>query len=315
MSGDNVADGQIRSFYDRWLRLEEEKASVSTDLKELFAEAKGNGFDGKALRESFRRVRNADDASVQEHDALVDLYVTSLTRDARVRTREDHDSATNEGGRHETAVRSEHPVSDRRRHHVLDTTAREAVRGDATNDMEGTDRLAHSAVGEPVRSNAPTSDAPAGSAPIPATIHEPAPHGDMRVAADGDGPVPTPSAEPVASSSRAKATKGKAATVAGQHGQPATGMAVADGVASRPSDGGGTVAPIPPETVAQTGAAPGPRSSSQAGGEAVETPADHSKPNPWCRDPDDCGVYASWHFTCLACLRAKAAALGKWEAA
>ena len=34
--------------------------------------------------------------------------------------------------------------------------------------------------------------------------------------------------------------------------------------------------------------------------------ADHSKPNPICRDPDDCGVYASWHLTCEACKRADA---------
>lgn len=36
----------------------------------------------------------------------------------------------------------------------------------------------------------------------------------------------------------------------------------------------------------------------------VESPADHSKPNPICRDPGDCGVYASWHLPCEACKRA-----------
>lgn len=83
MSNDNVADDLLRSGYDRWMRLEEAKAEVAEDLRQLFAELKSNGFTPKALRESFRRVRKADDADQAEHDALVDLYVASLTRDAR----------------------------------------------------------------------------------------------------------------------------------------------------------------------------------------------------------------------------------------
>lgn len=75
----SVADDMLRSGYERWLRLEEEKAAIGEDLKELFAELKGHGFTPKALRESFRRVRNIDDADQQEHDAIVDLYVSSLT--------------------------------------------------------------------------------------------------------------------------------------------------------------------------------------------------------------------------------------------
>lgn len=82
---DSVADDQIRSAYQRWERLEAEKKAISDDLKDLFAELKGNGFTPKALRESFRRVRNINDADQQEHDALVDLYVTALTRGTRAR--------------------------------------------------------------------------------------------------------------------------------------------------------------------------------------------------------------------------------------
>ena len=78
-SGESVADDLLRSGYERWLRLEEDKAAIGEDLKELFAELKGHGFTPKALRESFRRVRNIDDADQQEHDAIVDLYVSSLT--------------------------------------------------------------------------------------------------------------------------------------------------------------------------------------------------------------------------------------------
>lgn len=85
---DSIADDLLRNGYERWLRLEEEKAAIGDDLKELFAELKGQGFTPKALRESFRRVRNADSADQQEHDAIVDLYVASLTRARPARTRE-----------------------------------------------------------------------------------------------------------------------------------------------------------------------------------------------------------------------------------
>lgn len=85
---DSISDDLLRTGYQRWLRLEEEKAAIGDDLKELFAEYKGHGFVPKALRESFRRVRNIDDADQQEHDAIVDLYVTSLTRGTRAYTRE-----------------------------------------------------------------------------------------------------------------------------------------------------------------------------------------------------------------------------------
>lgn len=85
---DSIADDLLRSGYNRWLRLEEEKQAISQDLKELFIELKGNGFTPKALRESFRRVRNINEADQQEHDALVDLYVASLTGARPAHTRE-----------------------------------------------------------------------------------------------------------------------------------------------------------------------------------------------------------------------------------
>lgn len=75
---DSVADDMLRNGYDRWQRLEAEKQAISDDLKELFAELKANGFDGKALRAAFRTVAKADDISAQEHNAVVDLYVSSL---------------------------------------------------------------------------------------------------------------------------------------------------------------------------------------------------------------------------------------------
>lgn len=102
MTSDSIAQDELRSVYDRWLRLEEAKAEVGDGLKELFGEAKGQGWDTKALRASFRRVRDLEDSEkrseVMEVDALVDLYVTSLlgTKLAMRGTRESFDPETGE---------------------------------------------------------------------------------------------------------------------------------------------------------------------------------------------------------------------------
>ena len=86
MSADTVAAGQIRAFFERWQRLEDEKTAISGDLKELFAEAKGNGFDTKVLRKLFRD-QVADSNERSEFEALYDLYAAALNaprvRDAR----------------------------------------------------------------------------------------------------------------------------------------------------------------------------------------------------------------------------------------
>lgn len=94
MSALSVADDQLRSFFERWNRLEEEKTAISEDLKALFAEAKGVGFDTKAMRVVFRE-RAADDSAkleAAELDQICDLYRASLGRarpaSAPARTRE-----------------------------------------------------------------------------------------------------------------------------------------------------------------------------------------------------------------------------------
>lgn len=94
MTALSVADDQLRSFFERWNRLEEEKTAISEDLKALFAEAKGVGFDTKAMRVVFRE-RAADDSAkleAAELDQICDLYRASLGRarpaNAPARTRE-----------------------------------------------------------------------------------------------------------------------------------------------------------------------------------------------------------------------------------
>lgn len=72
-----TAQGQLKSIIERIERLEEEKKEVSEQIKEVFAEAKGNGFDVKILRKVVR-LRKQDRAKRQEEDAILDLYLSAL---------------------------------------------------------------------------------------------------------------------------------------------------------------------------------------------------------------------------------------------
>jgi uncharacterized protein (UPF0335 family) len=71
------AQGQLKSIIERIERLEEDKAGVQADLKEVYAEAKGNGFDTKIIRKVVR-LRKQDRAQRQEEDALLDLYLSAI---------------------------------------------------------------------------------------------------------------------------------------------------------------------------------------------------------------------------------------------
>jgi len=82
-----VARDQLVSIFERWQRLEEEKAEISEGLKELFAEAKGNGYDAKALRLAFRAKVKADEADPADAElqALVEIYLDNLAERPRAR--------------------------------------------------------------------------------------------------------------------------------------------------------------------------------------------------------------------------------------
>ena len=73
----STAQGQLKSIIERIERLEQEKAEVAEQIKEVFAEAKGNGFDVKTLRKVVR-IRKVDRAKRQEEEALLDLYLSAI---------------------------------------------------------------------------------------------------------------------------------------------------------------------------------------------------------------------------------------------
>ena len=72
-----VAQGRLKSFIERIERLEEDKAAVAEDMKGVFAEAKGEGFDVKILRKVIR-LRKQDKAKRDEEAALIDLYLSAI---------------------------------------------------------------------------------------------------------------------------------------------------------------------------------------------------------------------------------------------
>ena len=72
-----ISGDRIRSFIERIERIEEEIKGLNEGKKEAFAEAKGEGFDVKVLREILR-LRKLDRGNREEHEALVDLYLNTM---------------------------------------------------------------------------------------------------------------------------------------------------------------------------------------------------------------------------------------------
>jgi uncharacterized protein (UPF0335 family) len=77
METESVAQDQLRAFIERIERLEEEKKVISDDIKEVYAEAKGTGFDTKVLRQIVR-IRKQDHNERMEQEALLELYMSAL---------------------------------------------------------------------------------------------------------------------------------------------------------------------------------------------------------------------------------------------
>lgn len=76
-SVNKVTGDRLRAFVERIERLEEEKKEVAEQIKEVFAELKGEGFDSTAIRAILKR-RKQDPDDVAEQEAVIDLYMTAL---------------------------------------------------------------------------------------------------------------------------------------------------------------------------------------------------------------------------------------------
>lgn len=74
---EGVAAAELRQFIERIERLEEEKSTLQDDIKEVYAEIKGRGYDAKVVREVVR-LRKQDANERKEHEAILELYLSTL---------------------------------------------------------------------------------------------------------------------------------------------------------------------------------------------------------------------------------------------
>ena len=77
MTKSGFAKDHLKSLVERIERLEEEKAALAADIREVYSEAKGQGFDTKIMRQVVR-LRRLDRAERQEQEAILDLYLGAL---------------------------------------------------------------------------------------------------------------------------------------------------------------------------------------------------------------------------------------------
>ena len=72
-----IAGDRLKSFIERIERLEEERRALGADIKEVYAEAKGTGFDTKIMRQVIR-LRRMDKDDLDEQESLLDVYKRAL---------------------------------------------------------------------------------------------------------------------------------------------------------------------------------------------------------------------------------------------
>jgi uncharacterized protein (UPF0335 family) len=161
-----IAHDQLMSILDRILRLKEEQDTISDDVKEVYAEAKSNGYDKTVLGQvvnHLRKVAKKGATTVAESDALFDLYLTAYQGPSRAHTREatpSHAKAPDNAETRGAPVASVLTAAD-------ESASRPSAGGGAGATLQGLDNA-----GE-VRPRV-VAAAPPGSAPrqSPATFHQ-----------------------------------------------------------------------------------------------------------------------------------------------
>jgi uncharacterized protein (UPF0335 family) len=77
MANGEVNDEQLRLFFERLDRLEEEKKGISDDISDVYSEAKSQGYDTKIMRE-VRRLKKMKPEDRQQMEALIDIYKAAM---------------------------------------------------------------------------------------------------------------------------------------------------------------------------------------------------------------------------------------------
>lgn len=77
MGANTLDGGHLKAFIERIERLEEEKKAIADDIKDVYAEAKGNGYDVKIMRKIIS-LRKQDENKRREEEEILDLYLSAL---------------------------------------------------------------------------------------------------------------------------------------------------------------------------------------------------------------------------------------------
>lgn len=269
----------LKSYIDRILNVLAEIDNLGGDKKEIYKELAGDGYDRTVVSQVVGHVRKkaAKPGKFAEQSALFDLYLTEYegvgTRVATHAAREQADYDQNTGEVHPSEAA------------MLPQTA-----GSETAVAAGAPEGEHSPyASEPIRRMSMTPLEPREAGGLKGfgfTVRFDEPDAALRPQTAGT------------ETAVANSTPGSGAgTVdAGEANWPS------EMTTASPANEPETIPPAADPTVVVSEAGGGDSALSLA---AIPV-ADHSKPNPICRDPDDCGVYASWHLTCEACKRADA---------
>lgn len=77
MASNSIDSGHLKAFIERIERLEEEKRALAEDIKDVYAEAKGTGYDAKAMRKIVS-IRRQDHNKRREEEEILDIYMSAL---------------------------------------------------------------------------------------------------------------------------------------------------------------------------------------------------------------------------------------------
>ena len=276
---ESVAQDQLQSFVRRIESLEDEINALNGDKSEVYKEAKGNGFDTKVLRRVIAD-RRKDATERNEFDAVYQLYWDAIHGVVRAHVENIEEIAAEARAKRSAAL-------DRLA--AMDADIIDADTGEILNEHP----MSH-ASGQPGGDDPELQDDAASSG-------ETAPNNERSGGALEARLSPK---QEVAGSSPAQITKSQPVVGADEaqapyHGDDAGRDSSAGTEGDEDRQPHSEAADLATVTVAETALVPRVAAAS-------EPIADISKPNPICRDPGDCGVYASWHLTCEACKRASA---------
>jgi uncharacterized protein (UPF0335 family) len=319
VDSDSVAQDQIKAFVDRIMRLREEERAIKGDVREVYAEAKANGFDKTILGKivNYIEKRETSAGALQESEALFDLYLTAYDAAGTVRATHTHEAELT------YLVPAHDPITGEIANETPVSHTPEQPAGDDPDSEDGAassgetaknPNMGNSHIQEPEAAMLPQTDHALVVTPPPPNA--------------GLGAVESP-----AISSQAKASEDNALTAKDRAEVGTEGT----GDASRLSAGSGTGAPITEQqgtilaqtegrktSVAQS-AAPNPQALAgaavAAGGDSVDPSAVPAVPDnvvpmrkqwkysdkahPDCLDPSTCGGFSNL-ARCQRCREAAA---------